>query len=214
VEVHRRPTRPESLRPVSGESMFRIAVPSATGLPGVFAPEPAAHAVLLVAHGWKHDPLGNLGQLLDAAALLSSADRRRADAFAQEWGWERMWSTTVAMMDAVLDERRRGLAGKLWARHLLDVRERVVLENHISRLAAPFWGLPVGDVPQALACALRDTAAPEPDEDWTMKWRRSCLAIAHAFTPRSEHEQSLAWIAPDMQRAARTRRDGGRTEHV
>ena len=191
VEIHRRPSRPEWLDPVSGESMFRIAVPSATGVPGVLAPEPAAHAVLLVAHGWKHDPLGSLGQLLDAAALLASADHRRADAFARNWGWERMWNTTLAVMDAVLREKPRGLASKLWARHLLDVRERVVLENHISRVAAPVSSLSAGKLPQAVACALRHTAAPDPDEDWVTQFRRSCLAVAHAFRPVSEHEQSL-----------------------
>ena len=87
-------------------------------------------------------PLGSVGQLLDAAALLASADRRRAGAFAQAWGWEGMWNTTLAVMDAVMGGRRPSLALKLWARHLLDVRERVVLENHISRLAAPVWSLP------------------------------------------------------------------------
>ncbi len=213
VEVHRRPSRPEWLDRVSGESMFRIAVPSATGLPGVLAPEPAAHAVLVVAHAWKHDPLGNLGPLMDAAALLASADHRRAAAFARAWGWERMWSTTLAVMDAVLGEKPPSLAGKLWGRHLLDVRERVVLENHISRLAAPVWSLPAGEVPPALARALRDTAAVEPDEDWMTKLRRSRLAIAHAFRPRSEHKQRLGGIGP-TDRAARAGRAGGRTEQV
>jgi hypothetical protein len=196
VEIHRRPSRPEWLEPVSGETMFRFAVPSATGLPGLVAPEPAAHAVLVVAHAWKHDPLGNLGQLLDAAALLASADRQRAGAFARAWGWERMWHTTIGVMDAVLAEKRRGLASKLWARHLLDARERVVLENHISRLAAPVSSLPASGVPDAVAGALRATAAREPDENWMTKLRRSRLAIAHAFRFGSEHEQSLAWIPP------------------
>jgi hypothetical protein len=204
VEVHRRPSRPEWLEPVPGESMFRVAVPSATGLPGLLAPEPAAHAVLVVAHAWKHDPLGNLGQLLDAAALLASTDYRRADAFARAWGWERMWHTTRGVMDAVLTEKRRGLASKLWARHLLDVRERVVLENHITRLAAPVWSLPASGVPQAVAGALRDTAAREPDENRMTKLRRSCLAVAHAFTPRSEHEQSLTSIGATGRKGERT----------
>ena len=190
VEIHRRPSRPEWLDPVSGESMFRIAVPSATGVPGVLAPEPAAHAVLLVAHGWKHDPLGSLGQLLDAAALLASADHRRADAFARNWGWERMWNTTLAVMDAVLAEKRRGLASKLWARHLLDVRERVVLENHISRLAAPSPASPQASCHKQSPA--RSATRPHANQTRLVtQFRRSCLAIAHAFRPLSEHEQSL-----------------------
>lgn len=204
VEVHRRPSRPEWLEPASGESMFRVAVASATGLTGILAPDPAAHAVLVVAHAWKHDPLGNLGQLLDAAALLASADHRRADAFARALGWERMWHTTLAVMDAVLGEKRQSLASKLWARHLLDVRERVVLENHISRLAAPVWSVPASGVPRAVADALRGTAAREPDENWMTKLRRSRLAIAHAFTYRSEHEQSLTSIGATGRRGEGT----------
>ena len=196
VEVHRRPSQPFWLAPVSAESLFRVAVPSATGVPGVLAPDPAAHAVLVVAHAWNHDPLGSVGQLLDAAALLASADRRRADAFARAWGWEGMWNTTLGVMDAVIGGKRRPLALKLWARHLLGVRERLVLENHISRLAAPVWSLPAGEVPRAVGCSLRYTAAPEQDEDWMTQLRRSCLAIVHAFRPGSVHEKSLAWIGP------------------
>ena len=196
VEVHRRPSQPFWLAPVSGRSILQTAVPSATDVSGILAPDPAAHAVLLVAHAWTHDPLGNMGQLLDAAALLASADRRRASAFARAWGWEGMWKTTLAVIDAVLGGQHRSLALKLWARHLLDMRERVVLENHISRLAAPVWSLPPGDAPRAIACALRFTASPESDEDWATQLRRSGLAVAHAFRSDSDHEQSLAWIGP------------------
>lgn len=197
VEVHRHPSQPFWLPPVSPESMFRIAVSSATGVPGILAPERGAHAVLVAAHAWAHEPLGSLGQLLDAAALLASADdHQRARAFARAWGWQGMWNTTLAVIDAVVGGNRRSLALELWARHLLDVRERVVLENHISRLAAPVCSLPVGEVPRGIARALRYTASPEHDEDWMTQLRRSCLAIAHAFRAQSEHEQSLAWIGP------------------
>jgi hypothetical protein len=196
IEVHRHPSQPFWLPPVSAERLFRITVPSATGVPGILAPEPAAHAVLLVAHAWADGLLGSVGQLLDAAALLACCDHRRADYFARAWGWEGMWNTTLAVMDAVIGGKRPSLALKLWARHLLDVRERVVLENHISRLTAPLCSLPVGDMPRAIACALRYTAAPEHDEDWMTQLRRSCLAITHAFRSQSEHERSLAWIGP------------------
>lgn len=207
VEVHRHPSQPFWLAPVSAESLFRSAVPSATGVPGVLAPEPAAHAVLLVAHAWADGLLGSVGQLLDAAALLAPSDHRDADYFARAWGWEAMWNTTLAVMDAVIGGKRPSLGLKLWTRHLLDVRERVVLENHISRLAGPVWSLPASEVPRAIACALRYTAAPEHDEDWTTQLRRTCLAIAHAFRPLSTHEQSLAWIGPrTTPRRPRSRR--------
>jgi Uncharacterised nucleotidyltransferase len=215
VEVHRRPSQPYWLAPVSAENIFRTAVPSAMGVPGVLAPEPATHAVLLAAHSWTHDPLGSAGQLLDAAALLASADRRRASAFASALGWEQMWNTTLAVMDDVVGGTHRSLAPKLWARHLLDVRERVVVENHIARLAAPLWSLPAIDVPRGFAWALRYTAAPDSDEGWMTQVRRSRLAIAHAFKPGSEHERSLAWIGPRTRprrpSSMRVRRRGVRT---
>lgn len=191
VEVHRRPSRPFWLAPVSVETVFRTAVPSAVGVPGVVAPEPAAHAVLVVAHAWTHGALASAGHLLDAAALLASADPRRARAIARAWGWEGMWNTTLAVMDAVIGGKRRNPALTLWARHLLDVRERVVLENHISRLAAPLWSLPARELPRAITSALRYTTAPGPDENWTTQLRRSRLAITHPFRPLSEHEQRL-----------------------
>ena len=212
IEVHRHPSQPFWLAPVSAESLLRIAVPSATGVRGILAPEPAAHAVLLVAHAWADGLLGSVGQLLDAAALLACCNHRRADYFAQAWGWEGMWNTTLAVMDAVIGGKRPSLALKLWAGHLLDVRERVVLENHMCRLTAPVCSLPVGDIPRAIACALRYTASPEHDEVWTTQLRRSCLAITHAFRPQSEHERSLAWIGPRTTprrpRSMRLRRSG------
>lgn len=196
VELHHRPSQPFWLAPVSAETLFRVAVPSATAVPGILAPDPAAHAVLVVAHAWNHAPLGSIGQLLDAAALLASAERRRAGAFARAWGWEGMWNTTLAVIDALIGGKRRPLALNLWARHLLEVRERLILEDHISRLAAPVWSLPAGEAPRALACTFRYTLAPELDEDWMTQLRRSCLALVHAFTPGSAHEKSLAWIGP------------------
>ena len=219
VEVHRHPSQPFWLPPVSPESLFRVAVPSATGVPGILAPESGAHAVLVAAHAWAHEPLGSMGQLLDAAALLASADQQRARAFARGWGWEGMWNTTLAVIDAVVSRNRRSLALELWARHLLDVRERVVLENHISRLAAPICSLPVGDLPRGIARALRYTASPEHDEDWMTQLRRSCLAMAHAFRPQSQHEQSLDWIGPrttprrPRSMRARRHRVGSATPH-
>jgi Uncharacterised nucleotidyltransferase len=196
VEVHGRPSQPFWIAPAAAESIFATAVPSAVGVPGVLAPEPAAHAVLLVAHAWADGLLGSVGQLLDVAALLARSDHRRAEDFARAWGWEGMWNTTLAVLDAVTGEKRLSLSLKLWARHLVDVRERVVLEHHIGRLAGPVLSLPAREVPRAIACAVRYTAAPERDEDWMTQLRRTGLAIAHAFRPLSEHEQSLAWIGP------------------
>lgn len=163
VQVHRRPSQPFWLAPLSAEALFPTAVPSATGVPGILAPKPAAHAVLAVPHAWNHDPLGSVGQLLDTTALLGSSDRRRAGELARAWGWWGMWNTTLAVVDALIGGKGGGVPLKVWARHLVDVRERLVFEDHVTRLAAPMWSLPVREIPEALMHILRYTAAPEHD---------------------------------------------------
>ena len=212
VEVHRRPSQPFWLDPVSAESVLRTAVPSATGIPGLLAPGPDAHAVLVVAHAWNHEPLGSIGQLLDAATLLASADRRRASALAGEWGWEGMWNTTMAVLDGIFWGERPSRPVRFWARHLPEVRERTVLENHIARLAGPIWTLPRSEAARAVGSSLRYTASPKSDENWTTQLRRSWAAISHALSPRSQHERSLGWLAPPTRphRPPSMRTRGGR----
>ena len=191
VEIHRRPNHPAWLDPPCAERLFRLAVPSATGIDGVLAPEPAAHALLLVAHAWTHEPLGRIGDLLDVAAALAAADRERAAALSREWGWDRMWRTTLAATEAVLGQRPRGVALSAWTRHLSGPRERRVVEAHIARFGAPASSLPLAEVPGALVRVLKDTVAPGKEEGWRTQARRSYLAIAHAFKKTSDHERSL-----------------------
>lgn len=80
VEVHRRPSQPFWLPPVSPDSIFRTAVPAATGVPGILAPQPSAHAVFVVAHAWNHEPLGSMGSPIGrdgAPRVCRSPTRRR-----------------------------------------------------------------------------------------------------------------------------------------
>ena len=69
-------------------SYLSLAVPSATGINGLLAPSPAAHALLLAAHAWAHHPLGRIGDLIDVAAVLPADERPAAAALAQRWEWE------------------------------------------------------------------------------------------------------------------------------
>jgi Uncharacterised nucleotidyltransferase len=191
VEIHHRPNQPAWLEQASAERLFRLGVPSATGVDGILAPDPAVHGVMLVAHAWTHEPLGRIGDLLDIAAVLGCGDRERASALAQEWGWDRMWHTTLAVMDALLSRRAPSVSLSVWARHISGLRERRVLETHIARFAAPACSLPPAEVPGALLHVLRDIVAPGNDEGWRTQARRSGLAIAHAFKKASDHERSL-----------------------
>lgn len=192
VELHHRANQPPWLEPVPSSRLFDLSVPSVTGVEDLLAPEPAVHAVLLVAHSWTHEPLRRLGDLLDVAAVLAAADRDRATGLAREWGWEGMWRTTLSAVDAMLGRRTWSLALQPWTRHLRDPRARTVLEQHITRTAAPATSLPLSEVPRAILDVMKDTITPGHDEGWLIQARRSCVAFAHAFMNASQHERSLS----------------------
>lgn len=197
LEIHRRPSCPPCLTPPPGDELLGLTVPSATGIGELLAPAPAAHALLLAAHAWAHHPLGRLGDLIDVAVMLPEGERRHADALARRWGWERLWSTTLSVADALLRHDPAPLALRTWARHLVTVRELSVLENHVARLTAPTFALPSGEVLCGVAVELRDTFGPRPDERWTEKLRRSVLAARHAFKEKSQHDRQTGlnpWI--------------------
>ncbi len=80
-----RPKWPTATPPSFGE-LAAAGVPSTFGLPGVLAPCPAHHAVLLAAHAWGTDPLSRLGALVDVAAVAEVAYVDAAAAVAREWG--------------------------------------------------------------------------------------------------------------------------------
>lgn len=191
VELHRRPSCKAYLTPPPRDEVLAMTVPSATGIDGLLAPRPAAHALLLVAHAWTHLPLGRVGDLIDLAVTLPDGDRDEADALARRWGWERMWHTTLAVADALLTDEPAPAALRTWARHLAEVRELSVVENHIVKLTAPTFALPLGRAPRGVGLALRDTVRPSVDESWPQKLHRSVLAARHAFRSKSRHERQV-----------------------
>ena len=145
--------------------LLRTAVPSATGIPGLLALEPARHAVALAVHAWAHVPLGRLGRLVDVAALVAGRRPRRAGARSPAaWDVERLWRTTQATIDSLFGDRRRPLVGHIWARHLWSARERTVLERHLERWLGPFSALPPARAARATRQAPRATSSP---------WRRA-----------------------------------------
>lgn len=187
LELHRYPHLPSWLPPVSPSQVFDGSVPSITGVPGLLAPAPDVHALLLAAHSWAHQPLGRLGDLIDVATM-SPSDPSATRALAAAWGWERFWSVTDRVISAVL----RGGPGtpgwtRLWSRHLWQARDRTVLEHHIARLAAPVCAPPT-NAPRALLEQVRRTTSPRPDERWQQKLARTRQAVVHAFMEKSGHE--------------------------
>jgi Uncharacterised nucleotidyltransferase len=191
VELHSRPNNPPWLPRVSAASVLSHAIVSSTGVDGLLAPDPAAHALLLAAHGWAHDPLGCIRDLVDVAATMHGADRSRTAALARDWGWDRMWNVVVAVTDHVLADDPSPWATRLWARHLLTARDRRVLENQLARIAAPICSLPARRAPAGVAGAVCRIVTRADDERWAQKLRRSRLSVRHALMEKSEHEQHL-----------------------
>src|SRR6185312_8233036 len=85
IELHSRPKWPYAWRPPEVEELLGSAVPSLTGLAGVLAPSPHHHALLLAAHGWEHEPLRRIGDLLDVAVAVHGLDPSEVDEIAQAW---------------------------------------------------------------------------------------------------------------------------------
>lgn len=190
VELHRAVHLPVGLSGPSPVELFELAQPSATGVTGVLAPVPAAHAVLLAAHGWAHEPLRRLLDLIDLALVLSDENRAYSEQLARRWGLERIWHTSIGAADALLRGARRGLPLRTWAAHLNTLRERTVLETHSTRWAGQVWGFPQPRL-RALGSATATfalPARPREGEGWGSALRRTSWAIAHALDPQSEHE--------------------------
>jgi hypothetical protein len=191
IELHRHPNTPPWLPAVTAEQVLAHTVPSATGVDGLLAPAPAAHALLLAAHSWAHLPLERLADLIDVAAALEETDRSAVAGLADRWGWQSVWRVTDRVIDAVLRDGPPPPAWmSMWARHLMSARDRTVLEHHVARLAAPA-GAPPSRAPAAILSAVRRTTRPRGDEPWSEKLRRSRLALSHAFMEKTGHERDV-----------------------
>jgi hypothetical protein len=180
VEVHGTVNWPASLEAPRVEALFEAALPSETGIPGLDAPSPQHHALLLAAHGWRHEPLQSLRDLADVALMSATEDDEDLLRQAAAWGLRRNWETTRRAADSALFGAPRTWPLRTWARHLPAVRERTVLEVHLQRIVSPYWGLPPAAATVAAARGLATTLTPVEDESWREKARRIPRAVREA----------------------------------
>lgn len=193
IEVHAAPKLPPFLPAIDPGELFAAAVPSRTGVAGLLAPEPSAHAVLLAAHAWAHRPLGRLADLLDIAALLSQgADRVRAGEIARRWGWLRMWELTLSALDCVLYDAPAPVALRTWARYVREARDLSVLEYQLLRLAGPVVASGRRAACRTAVRTVGQAITPWPGGTWREKLPRTRLALADAFAPKALHDRRLA----------------------
>jgi len=159
IELHKTVKWPSGLRPPRNEALFEAAVPASVDVDGLLAPAPAHHALLLAAHGWAERPLERFRDLIDVAVMANGIDSRELEQTAVEWGWDRVWRTTRAVIEWLIEDAPRPAPVRLWARHLADSREPTVAELHLRRWLAPFWALPPTSALREIGYDLKTSAS-------------------------------------------------------
>jgi hypothetical protein len=201
--VHRRPNWLSGLRVPPVAELFDAAHPSVLDVPGLLAPAPEHHAVLLAVHAWAERPLGRLGRLVDVEAMSLGADAATLEAVARAWGCARLWRSTRRTAQSVLVSRRVPDPLMVWARGLPEMRDRTVFDAHLERWLAPVWALPPRRALGCVASAMARDIRPQPGEGWGEQAARVRRAVAHAHRLESEHlaalPRALGWAAPDTE---------------
>jgi hypothetical protein len=192
IEVHTRPKWPARIVAPSFAELREAAVPSATGVDGILALAPAYEAVLNATHAWAHEALACAGRLMDIALMDQEAADGEAAALARRWGCGRLWRASRRAAAALVEDRPRPVAMRVWGRHLATARERTVLESHLARVGGELWGAPRRHVLPDAGAAVAWSARREPGEGWPAKLRRTRGAMQHAFRPKSVHDESWA----------------------
>jgi hypothetical protein len=216
IEIHKRPLWPALLPAPGIEEIVARAVPSATGVQGLSAPHPAHHALILASHHWVTEPMGSLRDLVDVFAVTTQTDERELAAFARELGIERIWHTTYAAIQGLFGGERQSWAVRLWGRHLPEVRERTVVENHVERWLHGFWGFSPRLALRRIRAELRQELVPYPGERWRDKLIRVAYALTHPRAPVSSHQRAWREAAARSEASGGSLRRGGppaRTEH-
>jgi putative nucleotidyltransferase-like protein len=200
VELHTAPLWPAATKPPAAGEILERSVQSGTGVQGISAPAPVHHALILAAHAWSHDPLRMLRDLVDIAAVSAGCSDAELEEAAAAWGIPRIWETTHDAIRALFEAGPTPVTLRVWARHLGQVRERTVLDNHLMRWLHVFWELPPRDAGAELRAALRMTLLPAAGESWREKLRRTGRGIMHPREPMSAH---LMWSREVRRRRTR-----------
>jgi hypothetical protein len=183
VEIHSSPSWLPSMRPPPLDEILEAAVPSALGVEGVAAPSPLHHTLILATHAWKSEPLRALRDLVDIAAVGASVDRTDLDRTAAAWGIRRVWQTTSHAIDRMFYGGSRSFPLRTWARHLEDVRERSVFEDHLCRWLSPFSELPPRRAIAGAVQVFADELRPAAGETRREKLGRTARALRSPAAP-------------------------------
>jgi hypothetical protein len=143
VDVHKAPHWPVGLRtpPTAAREILEASVPSALGVDGISVPAPHHNALILAAHGWSHEPLWTLQDLIDIAVFSAQADELDLERTAAAWEMGRLWRTTRQTIDALFYGGRTTFPLRTWARHLEQMRDRSRFERRVTSFVHGYWGM-------------------------------------------------------------------------
>lgn len=189
VELHRNPGWLSWQQRPTNVEVFARSVASVTGVEGVSAMPAADHALLLAAHSWRHGPYHSYMHLIDIALAREAADRGEVERLAQEWGLNGVWASTNRAIESVFfgeGEWPKGI-DRVWSRHLLEMRERSLLEYY-----AAYWlkGLAAPSVRTRSRAVFDDVRFSFTTHPWQTprgKAKRIGEALLRARKPASEH---------------------------
>jgi hypothetical protein len=203
VELHKHPKWPDGMKPPPFGELLADAQP-ARSAPGFLTLSATHHAISVAAHGWAHVPLRSMRDFIDVAVLARDIDRSEAQAVADRWGIGKIWRTTIEAADALFEpDAPRSVPLRLWGRHLPELRDRTVAEAHLEQMLSPFWALPPGRAARLSVANFFHTFRRAEGDSWPAKLRRSTLALRHAFSPRSAHDDALGESANRWRRSRR-----------
>jgi len=212
LELHRWPSWPRWLEPPLLEDLFSARMPSSLGVDGIDTLRREEHTLVVAAHGWVHEPLGRIRDLLDVAAMAEGLDRAELDALADHWGIRRLWRSTISVADALFASQGRSTtAQRVWARNLASVRERTVLESHLETWISCLWSAPPRSALPLVVSNVVWDLRPAAGETWRDKLARSRRAVLAALSPKSAHDRRLGRGARRLSPASRWRRPPGPT---
>lgn len=189
VEVHHEPKWLDRSTPPSPDALLEHHVPGRSGVDGVDALAPAAHALVLATHSWSNHPLWRLRDLLDIGLVVAETSPGEVAALARDWGVWPMWRSTLRALEACVDPGAPPtLAMRTWARNVRFARGRTVAEYHLERWLAPFWALPARAAASSLAANLRRDLRPDPAEPWRDAAARIARSMRAARTRKHIHD--------------------------
>ena len=158
IELHKTVKWPSGLLPPPNEALFEAAVPASVDVQGLLTPAPAHHALLLAGHAWAERPLDRFRDLIDVVVMGNGVDTRELEQTAAEWRWDRVWHTTRAAIEWLIEDAPLPAAVRLWARHLAASREPTAVEVQFRRWLSPFWALPPASALREIAYELKKSA--------------------------------------------------------